>query len=470
MVFDGKVGVFPSISITLPRISVGEHTIFHDEAVIWRWGDYLGFKYPFRSFSTSHLLSIFLSQILFFYWRFANWVFNMTDGIRRAMQDVDLGVNDEPFVLPQAVVQQAAAENRFILVGRPVMPRRQNLRAIITAMPRTWGLEGIVRGRTTEGRRFQFVFPSEEAMETVLRRGPWAFAERMLVLQRWTPLMDMDLLNFIPFWIQIRGIPLQYTNREVIVNIARAMGQQYIQMEYNEETGGRLEFIRIRLNWNINHPLKFQRNFQFTPGVNTLLRFQYERLRGFCESCGLITHDTGACVINNGGPAPGDDNDDSGDDNDEVEIVPNQGIHIEDMGEEEAAAEPDHETEPIQEDYERDVNAGETENVDEELWSGHGTHKLYSPDVEGDLVSPITFRRNVYNGGEASLKRKNWLESTNGNAEMFDKGESSGANNAKRLREAIGATSDESMDEMKSTDEASDLVRGAVGPEPPLPP
>lgn len=139
-------------------------------------GEYLGFKYPFRRFLTSHLLSIFLSQILFFYCNFANWVFKMTDGIRRAMQDIDLGVNDEPFVLPQAMVQQAAAENRFILVGRPAMPRRQNLRAIITAMPRTWGSEGIVRGRTTEGRRFKFVFPSEEAMETVLRRGPWAYA------------------------------------------------------------------------------------------------------------------------------------------------------------------------------------------------------------------------------------------------------------------------------------------------------
>lgn len=64
--FDGKVEDFPSISITLPRFSVGEHTIFHDEAVIWRWGEYLGFKYPFRRFSTSHLLSIFFSQILFF--------------------------------------------------------------------------------------------------------------------------------------------------------------------------------------------------------------------------------------------------------------------------------------------------------------------------------------------------------------------------------------------------------------------
>lgn len=189
---------------------------------------------------------------------------NMADNLRRAMQEIDLGSSDAPFVLPQEVVRQAAEENRFILIGRPVMPRRRNLRAIVATMPRIWGLEGLVRGRVIEGRRFQFIFPSEEAMETVIRRGPWAYAERMLTLQKWSPLMDLNLLNFIPLWLQIRGIPLQYMNREVIVHIARAMGQ-YIQMDYNEEVGGRMEFVRVRLNWNINSPLKFQRNFQFTP-------------------------------------------------------------------------------------------------------------------------------------------------------------------------------------------------------------
>lgn len=295
---------------------MGEHTIFHDDAVMWRVGGKFGDKYPIERQSTSHLLSDFLAKLLFFFWRFADHLITMVDGICRVMQDIDLGVNDEPFVRPQAVIQQAAEENHFILVGQPVMPRRQNLCVIIAAMPRTWGLEGNVRGRITEGRIFQFVFPSEEATETVICRGPLAYAERMLVLHRWAPLMDVDLLNYIPLWIQILGIPFQFMNREVILHIARAMNQQYIQMEYNEENGGRLELIRIRLNWNINHPLKFQRNFQFSPGENTLLCFHYERLRGFCESCGLIIHNTGACVINNEGFAP-DGNDDSGDENDE---------------------------------------------------------------------------------------------------------------------------------------------------------
>lgn len=92
----------------------------------------------------------------------------MADNIHRALQDINLGVEDEPFVLPAEVVRQAEEQNRFILIGRPVMPRKQNLRAIIATMPRSWGFDGVVRGRIIEHRRFQFVFPSEEAIDTVI--------------------------------------------------------------------------------------------------------------------------------------------------------------------------------------------------------------------------------------------------------------------------------------------------------------
>ena len=79
------------------------------------------------------------------------------------------------------------------------MPQKQNLRGIIATMPRVWGLEGLVHGRVMEGRRFQFIFPSEEAIDTVFKRGLWAYADRMLMLQKWTMLMNMALLNFIHF-------------------------------------------------------------------------------------------------------------------------------------------------------------------------------------------------------------------------------------------------------------------------------
>lgn len=89
-----------------------------------------------------------------------------------------------------------------------------------------------------------------------------------------------------------------------------------MEVDYNPEAAVSMAYVRVRINWNVDEPLCFRRNFQFTPGVNTLLRLTYERLRGFCEVCGMLTHDTGACLIQNGGTGdnPDDHDDDSSDD------------------------------------------------------------------------------------------------------------------------------------------------------------
>ena len=412
----------------------------------------------------------------------------MTENVRRALQDIDLGSNDAPFVLPSDVVSRAAEENRFILVGRPSMPRKQNLRGIIATMPRIWGLDGLVRGRVMEGRRFQFIFPSEEAMETVIRRGPWAYADRMLTLQKWTPLMDMELLNFIPFWIQVRGIPFQYMNREVVIHIARLMGQ-YIQVDYNEEAGGRLEFVRFRLNWDISQPLKFQRNFQFTPGVNTLLKFHYERLRGFCEVCGMITHDSGRCLIQNGGPEEGlDDENDEGDDEQGPGDQPhgNVGVLIEEInnadniqGVDDNVPEApdgvndgqDHMNEAEDGDEKSDASSY---TDDEEFWNPSGKTSLFSEEFEMEemfSITPFADRRD----GRESLKRKAWMANAENNKMMLSKkithiGETSKAGDAKRKKKdsVLGATED--AEGKIQEGDGDNTLRGAVGPEPPLPP
>lgn len=258
----------------------------------------------------------------------------MADNIRRALQDIDVG--DEPIPLPIEVVNQATAENRFVLMGRPVMPQRHNLCSVVAALPRLWGQTSLIHGRVIEDHRFQFVFPSEESMEAVLHRDPCAFVERMLILQHWTPLTNLLMLNFIPFWIQIRGIPLQYMKQEIVAHIGRAMGQ-LMDIDYNVATAAQVEYVRVRLNWDVAQPLHFQRNFQFTPDVNTLLRFRYERLRGFCEAYGLMTHDSGNGFIQNGGGEHHSDNDDSDDDHPN-QAGNNHGPQIQEMNDEDQAA------------------------------------------------------------------------------------------------------------------------------------
>lgn len=49
-------------------------------------------------------------------------------------------------------------------------------------------------------------------------------------------------------------------NREVIAHTGRAMGQ-LMEVDYDAETAARVEFGPGQLNWNVDHPLRFQRIF-----------------------------------------------------------------------------------------------------------------------------------------------------------------------------------------------------------------
>ncbi|XP_013665443.2 uncharacterized protein LOC106369893 [Brassica napus] len=418
----------------------------------------------------SHLQSFSFPLINPFHLRFII----MGENLRRGIQNITLGADDPPVALPTYVINEAVAENRFVLIGRPVMPRRQNIRAIIATLPRSWGYEGI-QGRLVEGRRFQFVFPSEESLEMVIRRGPWAFADRMLIMERWTPDFNPLMLNFIPFWIQIRGIPFQYMSQDVVIHIGRALGM-YMEVDYNAEVTARREYARVRINWNVDEPLRFQKQFQFLPGINTLLRINYERLRGFCEVCGMLTHDSGACLIQNGGQDNADEDDDNGSDDDNAGdgMANEPGLIIEEVveAEEQAAAArvPD---EVLQEEYERGIAAIEEEADEEALWNGETRPTLPSEDIiMGEMYSPFTLTGERCDGLEG-LKRKAWMESAAGNVDKFnsyEQGETSEKRYTRRKKMAVSINVVPEETRNNEDSSANTNVGGAVGPKPPQPP
>ncbi|RID54949.1 hypothetical protein BRARA_G02235 [Brassica rapa] len=220
----------------------------------------------------------------------------MNDNLRRKMQEIDLGVHEAPIALPEAICAQAVQSNRFSIVGVLVNPQKQNMRALIGQMPRLRGLADEVVGRIVEPTKFQFVFRSEEALNLVLRRGPWSFSEWMLVTRRWDATLTPNDLKIIPFWVQIRGIPSQFLNRQMVEFIADRIGPigQVRDIEF-DEAANLTDYVRVKIDWNIDHPLKFQRNFQFNVNENTTLKFRYEKLRNFCVKCGMLSHEAKDC-------------------------------------------------------------------------------------------------------------------------------------------------------------------------------
>lgn len=250
---------------------------------------------------------------------FPLFILIMSDRIRKQLQDITLGIEDEVIDLPHDLCAEAAERNRYALIGKPVNPRKQNLRAMLSALPRLWGVADEVAGRVIEHNRIQFLFPSEESLLSVLRRGPWSFNEWMVSLQRWFPNQVEDDLEYMTFWIQVRGIPPQYLTQRVVTRIGHVLGQ-FIETDFTAEGTHNVEYVRIRLLWNIHNPLRFQRMFRF--GDHTaVLKIRYEKLRGFCNLCGLMSHDATDCPQNNN-PNDEDPHDDNNDDDNEDDGPP----------------------------------------------------------------------------------------------------------------------------------------------------
>lgn len=219
----------------------------------------------------------------------------MSDFLRKSVQDLDLGIDDHPIAFLPEFVSQAVSVNRFSLIVTTMNQRKQNLRALIGHMPRVWGFPDSCVGRIISPGKVQFKFRSEEVMNLVLRRGPVSFNDWMLSIHRWFPNITENEMKIIPFWVQIQGIPLLYLSNAM----ARAVGNRlgYVLDVDFDENSYQMGFVRVKLAWNLDNPLRFQRNFRFNADENTIIKFRFERLRNFCTKCGSLKHDAKECTL-----------------------------------------------------------------------------------------------------------------------------------------------------------------------------
>lgn len=108
---------------------------------------------------------------------------------------------------------------------------------------------------------------------------------------------------------------MEFLTREVVEFIGGILAPVF-NVDFDENST-RVDFVQVQVLCNVDHPLRFQRNYQFSPDVNTLLSFKYECLRNFCQTCGLLTHEKQECPLgfdDDQLPSDPDDDDDEGGD------------------------------------------------------------------------------------------------------------------------------------------------------------
>ncbi|RYQ90698.1 hypothetical protein Ahy_B09g096725 isoform B [Arachis hypogaea] len=197
----------------------------------------------------------------------------------------------------EAPVQQEAAANQK-LVGRVLTKKSLNMTTVRKTIFQMWGdLQGLVI--TSAGSKsFILNFKSQDEARRAYEGGPWRIEGHMLSLQWWSSNLSIDEVNYnqLPIWIQIHGLPYDKINKSNAEKIGAILGRVITAEDPFVERNMLRPFLRVRVEIDIQLPLKTGFWFKKFDGSHAWASLKYEKLYDYCYKCGMIGHDRRTCV------------------------------------------------------------------------------------------------------------------------------------------------------------------------------
>ncbi|KAG2273482.1 hypothetical protein Bca52824_068037 [Brassica carinata] len=184
------------------------------------------------------------------------------------------------------------------LIGRCMNPSKQDVKLLITMLPKIWKVEERVVGADLGLGRFQFDFEQEEDIEEVLKMQPFHFDYWMLSLVRWQPRVERNYPYEITFWVRVLGVPLQLWAIPTFENIGGAIGR-VIEVD--------IDYGRVKVVVDGYKNLVFETEVDFHGGEHyegdeVPVSLRYEKLFGYCRACFSLCHDIHKCPSSTEGP------------------------------------------------------------------------------------------------------------------------------------------------------------------------
>ena len=141
----------------------------------------------------------------------------------------------------------------------------------------------------------QFKFSSMYQLEWMERSGLWNFENNLLLLCRWRRGLSSANLIFThaPFWIQIWGLPFEYTTEEAGRDIGSKVGR-VIEVDKRSWQADQAKFMRVRIDLPIEKPLRRGGYVTNMDGDRCWVPLNMSDCP-HCFSCGKIGHDEKHC-------------------------------------------------------------------------------------------------------------------------------------------------------------------------------
>lgn len=218
----------------------------------------------------------------------------MSIAMDKALMAMSLEEEDVPFDLPDLPEFSSIERNHLSLIGRILNHDCQKMPILIVEMPRKWQKVGKCRGVALSKEKFQFIFDNEFDLLDVLDKGVHAFNEWTLVIERWVENPPEDYLQYIPLWVQIRHLLVNYYTAESIDALGDLIGK--VDTVAFDPTKVHVQnFVRVKVFFDVSRPLRKQKVVNLPKGGTATILFSYERIQKRCYECQRLNHEREVC-------------------------------------------------------------------------------------------------------------------------------------------------------------------------------
>ncbi|XP_070666465.1 uncharacterized protein [Malus domestica] len=213
-------------------------------------------------------------------------------GKRRQMTTQDV---EELVVNLERTMDLTTMENGVKLVGMALVNRNLNRWGVRNILRSAWKELGEVDIKWVKDNMFLINAQDESTASKILQQVPWAVMKKNFSVKRWP--LDLALeeiqMEILPFWVQIRGVPLYLSSKENALRIAKEIGE-VVEIEDLSKNRG---FLRVKVMVNSHNPLIAGCWLPRGKNEDTWIEFRYERLQDFCYRCGRIGHANTECAF-----------------------------------------------------------------------------------------------------------------------------------------------------------------------------
>ena len=207
------------------------------------------------------------------------------------LSEVETKVENDVLIIPDEVIADGHQEWSRCMVGYfpgYTMP----FHAARSVAFRAWKSEGLEEV-TSSGTGFLiFRFQTEEAIHSILERGPWMFGGRTIILQQWNAQMSFDKTKIkkIPVWTRLYGIHMPLWTPQGLSQISSRIGRP-LSCDKTTSERTRLSYARVYVELDAAIPPKHQILIQSSLSENHItITVEYEWKPSRCPKCCVFGH------------------------------------------------------------------------------------------------------------------------------------------------------------------------------------